>query len=107
MKFNFSDRRLRRWFTTYNARHFGNELPSGTQLRFHHEPGYWGWVVGDCEESCTVRMNHECTPDSRVGRIYLLHEMVHLEQWPYGGHGPRFQARMQELAAAGAFRGLW
>jgi hypothetical protein len=107
VKFNFSDRRLRRWFSTYNGRHFGGALDPATRLKFHHEPGYWGWVLNDAGESCTIHMNHECTPDSRVGRIYLFHEMVHLQLDPYAGHGPRFQRRMQELAAAGAFKGLW
>ena len=40
----------------------------------------------------------------------LLHEMVHVEQWKLPrkqAHGRKFQKRMKQLAAVGAFNGIW
>ena len=41
----------------------------------------------------------------------VLHEMVHVEQWDKVTdrtmHGRKFQKRMKQLAARGAFNGLW
>lgn len=100
-------RRQRSWFRTYNRRYFGNELDPRTKLKFHQDGRHWGWVIGDYPDSCTLEMHHHCKADSRVGRIYLLHEMVHLKLSPYGEHGPRFEAEMLRLANEGAFVGLW
>jgi hypothetical protein len=102
-----SVRRQRRWFRTFNRRYFGNQLPPRTRLNFHEADGYWGWVLGDAKDSCTLSMHHHCKADSRVGRIFLLHEMVHIHLDPYPFHGPRFEAEMRRLANEGAFQDLW
>ncbi len=48
---------------------------------------------------------------SVVAIMTLLHEMVHVEQWDKVTdrtmHGRKFQKRMKQLAAKGAFNGLW
>ena len=100
-------RRQRSWFRVFNRRYFGGELNPRTRLKFHQDGRHWGWLIGDTAESCTLEMHHHCKADSRVGRIYLLHEMVHLKLFPLEGHGERFEAEMLRLANEGAFKGLW
>jgi hypothetical protein len=54
-----------------------------------------------------LRIDPRFAHDSRTVRITLLHEMAHIKLSPYRTHGPKFEAEMQRLAAAGAFKGLW
>lgn len=100
-------RRQRSWFRVFNRRYFGGELNPRTLLKFHQDGKHWGWLIGESDDSCTLAMHHHCKADSRVGRIFLLHEMVHLQLFPLDGHGERFEAEMLRLANEGAFRGLW
>ena len=44
--------------------------------------------------------------------LTVIHELVHVEQWDrvpqhHSHHGRIFQNRMKDLAAKGAFNGLW
>jgi hypothetical protein len=43
----------------------------------------------------------------RHAYLTLLHEMVHVENPKPDGHGPWFNKRMKQLAAAGAFNDYW
>lgn len=107
MILKITSRRQRSWFRVFNRRYFDGTLPPRTRLKFHQNGRHWGWLIGDSVESCTLEMHHHCKADSRVGRIYLLHEMAHLKLFPLEGHGERFEAEMLRLANEGAFRGLW
>jgi predicted SprT family Zn-dependent metalloprotease len=46
-----------------------------------------------------------------VAVLTILHELVHVAQWDQvtekTQHGREFNARMKQLAAKGAFVGLW
>lgn len=102
-----SQARLRRWFRVYNRRYFGNRLPACTRVRRSDTGECYGDAMGGEKPFININPAPEwCGADMNLARLTLLHEMVHVEQWPYQGHGPRFQRRMQQLAAAGAMRGL-
>jgi predicted SprT family Zn-dependent metalloprotease len=48
---------------------------------------------------------------SGMAIMTVIHELVHVEQWDEvtdkTQHGRKFQKRMKQLAARGAFSGLW
>jgi hypothetical protein len=100
-------RRLRRWYRTYNRRYFNGELPPNIPLKLVEDRDHRGYVLGEKRESCTIAINEAYYWDTGIGRMTLLHEMVHVKLCPYPNHGPRFQEEMQRLAASGAFRRLW
>lgn len=99
-----SKRRLRRWFRHYNRAYFGGRLPRNAELSWTPIEQCWGQCCGEPPE---IQLSPACGVDSRLARMTLLHEMVHLSLYPYLAHGPRFEAEMQRLAIAGAMKGLW
>lgn len=99
-----SQRRLRRWFRQYNRRYFGGYLPRDAKLSWTPIEQCWGQSYG---EPPTIEISPACGVDSRLARMTLLHEMVHLSLYPYRAHGPKFEAEMRRLAQAGAMKGLW
>jgi predicted SprT family Zn-dependent metalloprotease len=56
-------------------------------------------------------LSKELKKMSNVAVMTILHELVHVEQWDKVTdrtmHGRKFHARMKQLAAKGAFVGLW
>ena|ERR1700744_668168 len=101
-----SDKQLRRWYREYNQKWFSGELPEDTDVLYAPIEGTHGDALGHADQS-VIRINPACAIDSRIIRMTLLHEMVHVALWPYNTHGARFEAEMLRLAAAGAFKGLW
>lgn len=102
------DRRITRWYKVFNEHWWNGELPQDVDV-------IWAPVYGCCAdlnvlfndpESYVLRLNPRHAIDMNVCRINLIHEMTHIELWPYKAHGERFQKRIQELAAAGAYKGL-
>jgi len=103
--------RLKRMYGRINRAWFGNRLPQNTSLRFRRmEPQglislfYVGPALIEISEAC-----RRC--GWNAVEMTLFHEMVHLElAINYSlreGHGKRFQTRMRQLAAKGAFDKLW
>lgn len=58
-----------------------------------------------------IELNPKYKYSPNLWGMTLIHEMVHVEQWETVPnrfcHGPRFRARMRELAAKGIFDRLW
>ena len=107
-----SDRRLRRWYRTFNLKWWAGELPEDVELFFGTCEGDEG-MYAYCEdyadekvEGFEICIDHRFEHDSRILKWWLLHEMAHLKVSGCG-HGPAFQAEMQRLALAGAFKGIW
>ncbi len=98
-----SDRRLQRWFNLYNERYFGDRLLA--RVRFRPLESCWAQAFGG--EPPEIHVGLTCAVSRGWTKLTLLHEMVHLELWPEISHGARFQARMLELAQAGAFKDMW
>jgi SprT-like family len=104
---------LRRMYNHFNRKRFGGRLPSDTALLFRYCQGN----LGETEFICRgVPAVINIAPIVRrvgwdVVAMTMLHEMVHLDilinHGARDGHGKRFQARMRELANAGAFERYW
>ncbi len=94
-------------YATYNRVYFNGELPVGVRVVFETLPNEMGETrkTGD---TFTIYIDPSPNKSPRVAAMTLFHEMVHIKL--YGkdfNHGPAFQAEMQRLADAGAFRDLW
>jgi hypothetical protein len=75
-------------------------------------------IVDDaCGPACfvssnqTIYIERSATVSEKFSRIALLHEMIHINLIEDNGdpdenHGSRFQAEVQRLFAAGAYRNL-
>jgi len=63
------------------------------------------------ERKFLILLSKELKKMSNVAVMTILHELVHVEQWDKVTdrtmHGRKFHARMKQLAAKGAFVGLW
>jgi hypothetical protein len=99
-----SNRLLRCWFTSYNRRYFGGRLPAQTRIYFAPADLCLGNAYGG--DDPRIELDPACLICADIAKLILLHEMVHLERYPLICHGAGFDARMQELAAAGAMKGL-
>ena len=103
----------------WNARYFGGRLPN---IRvgfskvlcqgkdFHRLGATEFWFKGDRKYPVRILLNDRYKNEFGVWAATLLHEMVHVQQWRTPTdqmHGRKFQKRMKQLAAAGAFNRLW
>jgi hypothetical protein len=110
---------LRRFYLYLNRKWFDGELPLDTILTWEPcDANTWA----ECHYLGDNRFHIKIDPGLRgIQEFYLqvlIHEMVHIEvalatgRWNtdckrlHGKHS-RWQARMHELAAAGAFDDLW
>ena len=63
------------------------------------------------ERKFLILLSKELKKMSSVAIMTVLHELTHVEQWDKvtdrTQHGRKFQKRMKQLAAKGAFNGLW
>jgi hypothetical protein len=99
---------LRRYYRVANRKYFKGKLPD-IPVRFAKVNRLvlgilWinpGDVPSDIEISEELRYVQNLTI------MTLLHEMVHVENPRWKGHGWRFDRRMKQLAQDGAFDGLW
>jgi hypothetical protein len=98
--------RIRRWYGRYNREFFGGKLPPNIPILYDSRKGSVAQLESDSQGSLAIVFNPVHATEAGVVRITLLHEMVHVEQWPARNHGKRYQKRIDELYAAGAYRGL-
>jgi hypothetical protein len=107
---------LREWFDTYNERYFGGKLEC-PHISFSVLEGLGKTtrirVPGrrrSKNDQFTIRIHKSQRSSRRQAAMSLLHEMCHLEdrcRHSCGLRGRYFNRRMQQLAAAGAFFGIW
>jgi hypothetical protein len=72
------------------------------------DKGSFGWTQKGLGTAITrIRLDVKYRHWSFHTRLVLLHELVHAELPATLQHGPRFEKRMRELAAKGAFTSLW
>jgi len=108
-----SDRQLKLWYSKYNAKWFGGELPTDTVI-------YWKPLSADAGKSCPIfevadgkfeiNIDPKHSGTDWAWKLILLHEMAHLKLWkkfPRHQHGKAFQEEMQRLSQAGALKGIW
>lgn len=119
MKSQFKDSDLWEWFHLFNSRYFARKLnPLTIQFKdLSHKSalghtGRYRVLYGkkDQEERFYIEVDKTLNRSRSLACQTLLHEMVHLEQknkYSCSVGGWVFNNRMKELAAAGAFNGLW
>lgn len=101
----------------WNCRYFGSRLPD--------IPVYFSKTLGKGRERRTmgcssfddntgrplrIQLNPRYKDAFIIWAATLLHEMVHVQQWKIQknqAHGRKFQKRMKQLAALGAYNCLW
>jgi hypothetical protein len=100
-----SHTQLRRWYTSFNRRFFGNSLPADMDVFYAPDDDAHGVAVCVSEDDRLIKID-TAHAGTRFARLILLHECNHHYTGDFG-HGPRFQAGMVRLAALGAFRRIW
>jgi predicted SprT family Zn-dependent metalloprotease len=102
----------------WNCRYFGSRLPdipvvwstSGRSARAKKHIMGSTWFDHETGRPKKITLNPKFKIHNSLWQSTLLHEMVHVQQWriPAGQeHGNKFNRRMKQLAAKGAFRYLW
>jgi hypothetical protein len=101
---------LARAYARFNKTYFGNKLPKDMVVRFAKlDINNVGLAVTYCkfERPLYIDISRPLAVHSMLADMTLLHEMVHVENPKWCGHGPKFQKRMLQLAKKGAFRDCW
>lgn len=106
-------------FNVYNKLYFGGRLGK-TRVVWKRNRKNIKWLaitwsahgkVETGKRTFVIELDWSIRHSYSMTVLTLLHEMVHVEQWDEvskeESHGSVFQARMRELAAKGAFDGLW
>jgi predicted SprT family Zn-dependent metalloprotease len=110
---------LEEWFHLLNSRHFHGRLKN-VEVKWNRKLTKKGRMgntfssvgpIPTCGRKFLITIANEYRTCRRVAIMTLLHEMVHVEQWDEvqacRAHGRKFERRMKQLAARGAFSGLW
>ena len=109
---NLSDYSIQDAYHLFNGKYFGGKLPDIPVLwkKYLVKKGWIGITVGGKEQAKEIHLNPYYRRSSSVWGRTLFHEMVHVEQWSIPAkqcHGRAFEKRMKQLAARGAFKGMW
>lgn len=101
----------------WNIRYFKGRLPDipvgwSKTLHSNKRKTKLGSTWFDHESGRSVKITlHPAYRNHRsIWQSTLLHEMVHVQQWRVPAkqaHGNKFNKRMKQLAAQGAFRHIW
>lgn len=109
------------WYREYNRKYFDGKCPTeNVQVRFasglHRGLSpMLGHFTTNRGGGVAILIDARLSAMPSVAKMTLIHEMVHafLDRWREVGrgrdspHGRRFNAKMRELAEAGAFDRLW
>ena len=95
---------LRRYYRVANRKYFHNRLPKDLSVEFSNTIPCLG--VAYVREPQSIEISEELRGIQIFAIMTLLHEMVHIENPKWKGHGWRWEYRMRELVDAGAYDGL-
>jgi hypothetical protein len=98
---------LKRYYRVANWFYFKNKLPNTLPIRFAKSRRLGRTVVLNCKHPVLIEVSDRLRFSSNLTIMTVLHEMVHVENPKPIGHGAWFNRRMEKLARAGAFDGLW
>lgn len=102
----------------YNSRYFRGHLPDIPVVwsksiyargRLRNIMGST-WLDGETQRPVKITLNPKYRKHPKLWEATLLHEMVHVQQWRVPAkqaHGRKFQKRMKQLAALGAWNPYW
>lgn len=68
------------------------------------------WFHHETHRPIKITLNPKYRSAPKLWESTLLHEMVHVQQWRVPesqAHGRKFQKRMKQLAALGAWNPYW
>jgi hypothetical protein len=111
---------LTKIFQLSNSRYFRNRLKNVT-IRWAKDKEIRSWSLAVTrsqsgkvprgERKFLILLSKELKKMPTVTILTVLHELVHCSQWDEVTdktmHGRKFQKRMKQLAARGAFTGWW
>lgn len=97
---------LRRYYRVANRKYFGNKLPS-INLYFTNLRNCAGRTQLACNVPVYIEINEGLRTYQAITIQTVLHEMCHVENPRWKGHGYKFDRRMLRLAKDGAMSGLW
>jgi len=98
-----------KWYAGYNEQFFLNQLPANTAVHWADLTplGDMGYTMKH-ENKYEILVDRELHPTGKQARATLLHEMCHLRTWDKSlEDGLEFQRCMVDIAAHGAFQGIW
>ncbi len=103
---NASDAKLKRIYRRLNRQWFGRKLSDDVVVRWTHLDKH---TQAEATTPQLLQFDAALKKWPRTLEFAMVHEMTHIELWDVDEdhHGDRWQARMLELAIAGAFRYLW
>jgi hypothetical protein len=94
-------------YRDFNRKYFSNALPHDLVVEYGRLKGFFG--ITECYKNRPLYVILDW--DLRKSRVHsamtLLHELVHVENPEWYGHGPRFHKRMLKLAKEKAFNSWW
>jgi hypothetical protein len=112
-----SDPTLKRYYRELNKKWFKGELPASTKcvwgpISEHKQNGKGSGAMAFCESPTDDDPFFLISFDPRLKKLNwwnlvrstMIHEMVHVWTKNRDSHGPVFEAKMRELANAGAFK---
>jgi hypothetical protein len=105
MSFNHKD--LRRWWNLFNRKYHGGKLPQVT-IRYEHVDGHCAcleYFNEKDEEKRVIRIDTLYALDSRVTKVAIHHEQIHLATGSMV-HGKIYYDEEARLYRLGAFKGL-
>ena len=97
-------------FNEFNKKYFKNSLPKNTCIRFkklNHLLGRATKFKRETNFAPIIEIDSDIKNMRCVVAMVLLHEMVHIENFGWRGHGYKFHRRMLRLAKDGAFNPWW
>lgn len=98
-------------YAEFNRKYFSEKLPKNTVVVWSRElaaMGDMGLTITDGERfTIFLDIQMKEIGYERAASETLLHEICHVDVFPYGDHGGPFQGCMESLAKRGAFRAVW
>jgi len=98
---------LKHYYCTANRLYFRNRLPNDLPVRFAKLRGLGRTKVQSDKVPLWIEIGEDLRRIPCITVMTVLHEMVHVENPAWKGHGWKFERRMLKLAKDGAFAGLW
>src|SRR6266481_6001469 len=97
------------WYAGFNESYFFNRLPKNVDIHWASLPKAMGETVKHDDGSWTITIDRETNLTRGEVVLTIAHETCHIATWgsEFDSHGPKFQNCMVNLAAHGAFEGLW
>jgi|HubBroStandDraft_3_1064219.scaffolds.fasta_scaffold555960_1 hypothetical protein len=107
---------LWKWYRAYKKRYFSAKryqcMPDDEHVSVYWHPCHDDY--GEIQEiepgEFEIMLNPKFATDTKISKMCLLHEMVHLyliADSGYRHHAEPFQAQMRRLSRLNAFKNLW